>query len=122
MSLLAPDFSWPADFGAGFLRDCSRIAKRRKDLRRVYFIQGAPAAPVKIGMTAHPERRLQALRRGTHEDLAIRVTIPGGRVVEQILHGLFQESRVRGEWFRATAALEHLIKQLTAASAPTVSP
>lgn len=68
----------------------------------VYFIQAA-SGPIKIGRAADARVRLAEIQTGSHEELVLLATVPGGRVVERQLHQRFAEHRIRGEWFAPAA-------------------
>lgn len=82
----------------------------------VYFITAGDitvdGTPVKIGVATDPTERLADLQVGHHEQLALATTVPGGRTLEQQLHSVLADSRIRGEWFRATARLRDLVDAL----------
>lgn len=68
----------------------------------IYFITSPSIQwyPVKIGHAKYPEGRLGDLQVGCPWPLEIVALLPGGRVVEQILHLKFRRQRMLGEWFR----------------------
>lgn len=65
----------------------------------VYAIQGAALAPVKIGTSRNPLKRLQQLQTGTPDDLNLLHVIPGDQQTERELHVWFAEWQHRDEWF-----------------------
>jgi len=67
------------------------------DLSRVYLIGDGDA--VKIGISFNPNYRLKVLQIGSSRELYLLASFPGGEKEETILHGLFREKHVRGEWF-----------------------
>lgn len=72
----------------------------------VYFIQGPPGTPIKIGITTQdPEDRLRGIQTGSPHRLRILRTEPGGRSRELQLHRRFAAARLEGEWFEPTPAL-----------------
>lgn len=74
----------------------------------LYFIQcTGPGGPIKIGHTKVVERRLSALQMGCPWALTLigHVAVDDGVAIEEQLHYRFAKTRVRGEWFAATAEL-----------------
>ena len=65
----------------------------------VYFIQSGSSGPVKIGLSADPERRTRQLQTGNPHTLELRHVIPGNVGIERQLHVRFAPARIRGEWF-----------------------
>lgn len=86
-------------------------ARGRDYPRVVYFIRRADL--IKIGYTADFALRMAALL--PDDILAVE---PGDRELEQRRHRQFHKSRVSGEWFRPTAALGTLIRELQDAHGP----
>jgi hypothetical protein len=66
-------------------------------------------APVKIGVSTVPARRLRALRTGHHDNLLVLARGLGGSVEEQALHRMFATERLRGEWFKRSDSIIDLI-------------
>lgn len=68
----------------------------------VYLI-GADTGPIKIGHAVNVKARLSSLQTGNWEPLSIlhSVTVPWtvAPAIEGLVHGQFEERRVRGEWF-----------------------
>lgn len=78
----------------------------------VYFMAGeiADELIVKIGFTRrHPKGRLRTLQSGFPTRLQLIAYVAGDMGLEQRLHRTFQESRLNGEWFRATYKLKDLV-------------
>lgn len=70
----------------------------------VYFIRAGFTGPIKIGVAANVQRRLETLQTGNHLPLYIIATIKySGRAEayekERKFHKLFSNKRLRGEWF-----------------------
>ena len=67
----------------------------------VYFIK-ADNGLCKIGMSKHPKERIRklgiVLPYTLHAILLLKTTNP--RQLEREIHELFEEKRVRGEWFK----------------------
>lgn len=78
----------------------------------VYFIQaGGPDGPVKIGHTVgDPYRRMATLQTGHHERLRMITFLPGSREDEQYFHGMLEEQRLHGEWFRFSSRVGAFIR------------
>jgi hypothetical protein len=67
----------------------------------VYFAQGEPSTPIKIGTSVNAKNRLNGLRTGSPVPLRLLATTPGGRRRERELHKQFASYRTHGEWFAA---------------------
>jgi len=86
------------------LTDPKAVNALRKDTRRnsmvVYLIR-AENGLVKIGKTHDVEARLQALDIGSPVGLELIFVIetPYADEIEQKLHGIYEQKRVKGEWF-----------------------
>jgi hypothetical protein len=65
----------------------------------VYMIRVGADGPVKIGVAAHPQKRLSALQTGHPEALTMLRVMEGDRHFESALHRHFAHLRTRGEWF-----------------------
>lgn len=75
------------------------VGERGRDERPVYFIQ-ADGGPIKIGVAAHPARRLAELQTSSPYELHLLAMMPGqGALGESALHARFEHRRMRGEWF-----------------------
>lgn len=92
-------------------------AKYRRD-RVVYFIATASGSAIKIGVTGDLAKRLITLRAGHHEPLDVVAVLPADWTTERTVHGYFQASRVRGEWFRPTGDILEFIRLLNESRAP----
>lgn len=71
----------------------------------VYFIQGEPGSPIKIGTTRDAVRRVRALQRCNGSVLRVLATIPGDATHEAEMHARFAHLRLHGEWFTAAPDL-----------------
>lgn len=58
-----------------------------------------PDGPVKLGFTINISTRLRKLQTGAHEELKVIWTTFGDMNTERKLHVLFDNFRIRGEWF-----------------------
>ena len=66
----------------------------------VYFIQGDPDTPIKIGYSTNPVVRMAGFQTNHWQRLRLLHCIPGDQVLEQQLHRHLREDHVRGEWFQ----------------------
>lgn len=73
----------------------------------IYFI--GTKKVVKIGYSANPLERLQALQTGYPFELKLMALIPGSYQTECELHKLFDRLRLEGEWFRNCGQLKACI-------------
>lgn len=76
----------------------------------VYFIADQNAKQIKIGRAVNVKARLSSLQGGSTNELQLLGALAGGKELERELHQRFAESRIRGEWFRPTGELLHLIR------------
>lgn len=67
--------------------------------RWVYLVGATLTRPVKIGVAAKPEARLDDLRVGSPVPLHLIWKTRGGRALESGLHEYFAPYRIHGEWF-----------------------
>jgi hypothetical protein len=69
----------------------------------IYFIQVEPDGAVKIGKTKNTEERLRTLQIGHHQKLKLLFSFivddDKADYVENHLHSVFADHRIRGEWF-----------------------
>jgi hypothetical protein len=75
----------------------------------VYFITAREVGRVKIGCAYDPFRRNADLQAGSPCNLTLEAVLKGGHAEERQLHRLFDEERVRGEWFVITEEIERAI-------------
>lgn len=77
----------------------------------VYFILDPTTNNVKIGYTTldRMRPRLKELQIGSSSELKLLGTVWGDKSVESRLHEKFQDSWVRGEWFKWTEELQTFI-------------
>lgn len=78
------------------------IAFRRR--ASVYVVERMNDRAVKIGWTSDVERRMQELRKETHQDVSLFGCAPADKPVELSLHKHFDTKRLDGEWFAISAA------------------
>lgn len=88
----------------------------------VYFAQQGNSGPIKIGSAFNPVYRVKSLQTGNPQRLYLRAVVvekPAYRqVLERPLHELFEDYRIRGEWFRPVPELLQLIEWLAARAQP----
>lgn len=101
------------DAGTSSKIDTSLTQRRSRRVRKgwVYFIQAGDK--IKIGFSTRPLNRLRDLQTSNPGALEIIGTMQGTKAYEHRLHERFKRFRVRGEWFRSTAALTRLIDAYT---------
>lgn len=91
-------------------RDIQKLDDPDTDNQQVYFLYCA--GHVKIGVARSILRRMKELQIGAPWKAQIILLIPGGRKTESFLHFVFQEHRVRGEWFKLAEPIREAIKEL----------
>lgn len=75
----------------------------------VYFISNGQA--IKIGYAQDVDRRIFGLQTASHLELKLIGKISGGRIVEKYIHSLFEEKRIRGEWFEHCEEILNFIEE-----------
>ena len=78
----------------------------------LYAISSGPDAPVKLGISSEPLRRLQDLQVASHQPLKIIGVREGTLPDEARLHRVLRASRLSGEWFRRTPELDSFLATL----------
>ena len=77
----------------------------------VYIVEAESTNRVKIGFSKNPERRIKDLNGGSpvalHLLCLLKVASPSA---EKLLHRLFEKDRIKGEWFRKSDQIMHLIE------------
>jgi hypothetical protein len=76
----------------------------------LYFIE--VDSKIKIGRSADPARRLKELSTGSPFQPKLILAIPNKGHMEKILHRCFSQSKIKGEWFRQSAAIFQFIQFL----------
>ena len=76
----------------------------------IYFIECDDA--IKIGYTRNPAGRLSALQTSNPGDLFMRLIIEGSPEDEKKHHDMFQEEKIRGEWFYKSNRLSDYIESM----------
>lgn len=76
------------------------MAEYTDEPQKVYVMQHE-LGPVKIGIAAEPRKRLSQIQIGSPFEITLKKTaMPRNALrVEQYLHRVFSEYRMRGEWF-----------------------
>lgn len=80
--------------------------------RWIYFIQGLPRGPIKIGSTHDVKRRVADLQTGHPWKLRILGVCRGDIRLELELHERFAASRLHGEWFSPSRELARTIRKV----------
>ena len=75
----------------------------------LYFIQEGDAGAIKIGRGDAPSR-IKALQTGNPRELTLLATIENAGFQEAFWHRLFNEWRIRGEWFSPAPCLLECIE------------
>ncbi|SFD14184.1 GIY-YIG nuclease family protein [Streptomyces aidingensis] len=99
-------------------RETFESARSRRHGSVVYFVEREGF--IKIGTTRDLRGRLAALEQGgvlmpdgvPPGPVTLLATTLGDRDVESGYHTRFRRQRVKGEWFRPSKALRHLIEDL----------
>ena len=81
----------------------------------VYFIRlRSMVGPVKIGWSAHPEKRVLELSEWSPYPLAVAARIPGRHREEAQFHAMFADQASHREWFHPSAKLDAVIAEIAA--------
>ena len=78
----------------------------------IYFIEFQEKGPVKIGYATNVDKRLNNIQSSCPYELNVLCATPGGIECEKILHKVFADSRIRGEWFWPTRIIRMAIRRL----------
>ena len=79
----------------------------------IYFIQSEENGYIKIGYSQNAntlETRLSTLQIGNPHRLTLLKTIEGDIKYEKVLHLVFADDRILGEWFEPTTSLLNFLK------------
>lgn len=79
----------------------------------VYFI-GSDRCLVKICIAKDVRKRLHSLQIGNPAPLRLLASVAGNAALEAHYHRMFADTRVRGEWFRRSAAMTKEINRIDA--------
>jgi Meiotically up-regulated gene 113 len=78
--------------------------------KRVYFMRPCGTeGPIKIGCSKDCDTRLRSVEIWSPVILELVATVPGEHREENILHQMFGEDRLHGEWFKHSPKLQSLI-------------
>ena len=78
----------------------------------IYLLRDARFQYIKIGFTDHhPLKRIRAIQNSLPFDLVPLGYGKGTRDDEKMLHLIFREHRVRGEWFKYSDAIVQHFKE-----------
>jgi hypothetical protein len=75
----------------------------------VYLITAREVNRVKIGCAYNPHQRLERLQTMSPCLLVLEAVLKGSHAEERAIHKLFDDERVRGEWFEITDEIERVI-------------
>lgn len=71
-----------------------------------YFVQvDEDGGPIKVGKANNLTERFRALQGGNHQPLRFLGALPYREVPERVIHRLFREYFIRGEWFECHPSL-----------------
>lgn len=84
----------------------------------IYFVQAGVRGPVKIGKTNNLPARLSSLTIAHYETLSVLATLNLPDKVENRLHRLLKEHRIRGEWFRWCPEVQNVVELAKAGLVP----
>lgn len=77
--------------------------------RHLYAIRARDGGPIKLGISNNPASRLAQLQTAHHAELELIATTPGTDIDERDMHRLFEQSRLRGEWFEDSPHLQEVL-------------
>lgn len=80
---------------------CRSLGLLKPNPKYVYFVQAENGGFVKIGKATNIFSRMQSLQNGSPVKLVLRKIIEDENAgeLELLLHDIFKEYRIRGEWF-----------------------
>jgi hypothetical protein len=78
----------------------------------VYFIHDRTAEALKVGITSGIDRRFQAFKNHTPNELVLLGAIKGTRDLESLFHRFLSPFHHRGEWFKAKPAVLKFVTAL----------
>lgn len=90
-----------------------RPALRPRRPTRVYFLHDPVSATIKIGSATNVRARVATIQACSPVGLTLLCDVPGGIDLERQLHRRFAAERLHGEWFRCTAKLLQVARELT---------
>lgn len=103
--------------GGLFCKNCisevRRLNTHESDDKRfgtwIYFMRVDGLEPIKIGHAADINKRLANLQTGVPNKVSLLAKFAGFKHSELILHTMFEEHRVRGEWFNPAPEVMNMI-------------
>jgi hypothetical protein len=99
------------------LIDRRSLTTKRVGLPTTLYFVADHEGHIKIGMASDLTARIAVLQNAHARPLTLLATMVGAAHAERQLHRRFATDRVRGEWFRPSAALLLFIESLKAAAA-----
>jgi hypothetical protein len=84
----------------------------------IYFIIIDGLEPIKIGKTADIEQRMSSLSVGCPNDLKLLAKFAAPHHVEPLLHAIFSDEHVKGEWFNPCKDLLSMIERINNGNIP----
>ena len=91
----------------------SSEAHYRTLVQYVYVIEAVDTGLVKIGVSDSPEKRINDLQTASPNELRLLGYCLGSYAIEQALHLVLHEYRVRGEWFRNEGQCAEAVKAIS---------
>lgn len=92
--------------GGAVVTETTRLA------RRVYFLENSTQGLLKVGVSLDVQRRLREIQRDGVGEIHLLGDIPGGFTIERVLHELFGDWRVHGEWFTFTPEIRGTVASI----------
>ncbi len=84
-------------------------------MKHVYFLKPVGAdGPIKIGCSELPMQRLRMVEIWSPVLLEMIGYVPGGHDAERVIHYMFGNLRLHGEWFTATPELTRFVAETVA--------
>lgn len=85
----------------------------------IYFVLAPITNRIKIGHSKNLTERLKSIQANCPEELKLLGYIRGNKDMELLLHDIFSEYRLHGEWFDYTPALKKMIDAIDKVEATT---
>lgn len=77
----------------------------------IYYVAATDNDVVKIGISRNPWSRVKDLQTGSASKFVLLATLKTDERNERAIHKFFESSRLNGEWFNRSAALNSLISK-----------
>lgn len=84
----------------------------------IYIMQAGTHGPIKIGASKNVAKRVAAQQNFHYEEIRLLATGVGCHRAEQLIHKHFAEDRIRGEWFRPSAAIIRFVEAVARGELP----